>query len=377
MKKKIVYVAQSAGGVAQYLYMLLNNMQQEKYENILIISEDYKEQIERFKKIVNQIYIVPMIREISPKKDLKAILKIKKLLKQIKPDIVYLHSSKAGAIGRIALLFNKKVKILYNAHGWYFNAKIGEKKKKLFIIIEKILALKTNKIINISKNEYDSAIQYKIAKPRKMCIIENGIDFVEFQDVHKNRQKIRKKYHIEEDQTVIGVVGRLAEQKDPITSIKAFRLVHEQNQKTKFMFIGSGELEKKILEYARQNEIQNDMIITGWTKEVQKYIPALDIAILPSKWEGFGLVLIEYMACDKPIIASKVGGIANIIKDGENGYLIDIEDVETLANKINFLINNKEKQNYFIENNKKSRKKYDIKNVVNQHLKLIEENLNE
>ena len=104
-----------------------------------------------------------MIREINMKSDLKAIKEVRKIIKKEKPDIVYLHSSKAGAIGRIALMFSKKIKIFYNAHGWYFNAQISKKKKIVFRIIEKILAIKTDKIINISKSEYDSAIKYKIA----------------------------------------------------------------------------------------------------------------------------------------------------------------------------------------------------------------------
>ena len=134
-KKIIVHIAQSAGGVAEYLYMFLKNFKDDNYENILIVSEDYKNQIERFRPYVSNIYIVPMIREVKVKNDVKSIIKVRKILKQIKPDIVYMHSSKAGAIGRIALAFNFKARILYNAHGWYFNAQISDKKKKTFALI--------------------------------------------------------------------------------------------------------------------------------------------------------------------------------------------------------------------------------------------------
>ena len=104
------------------------------------------------------------------------------------------------------------------------------------------------------------------------------------------------------------------------------------------MFVGDGELKEKVIEYARQNNIENDIIITDWVSNVEKYIPAFDIAILPSKWEGFGLVLIEYMACDKPIIASNVGGIPNIITNNENGYLIEPTNIDQLAEKIEKLL---------------------------------------
>ena len=370
-KKKVVYIAQSAGGVAEYLYMFLKNWKDKNYENILIVSQDYKEQLERFKPYTSNIYIIPMIREVELKNDIKAIYKVRKILKQIKPDIVYLHSSKAGAIGRIALAFNFRTKIFYNAHGWYFNAQISDKKKKIFALIEKMLALKTNKIINISKSEYESALEYKIASERKMCVIENGIDFTKFKNNDKNREETRKKYNIKDNEILIGVVGRLSEQKDPMTMIRAFELVQKENKNTKLIYVGSGELEESVKKYAKEKEILDKVIITGWVNNVEKYIPAFDIAVLPSKWEGFGLVLIEYMACEKPIIASQVGGIKNIIRNEQNGFLVETNNYAMLACKIIETIKNKSINKKFINENKKVINKYGIENVIAKHLEIM------
>lgn len=306
-KKKIVHIAQSPGGVAQYLYMLLKNMDRTKYENILICSYDYKKEIERFENITDKIYFVDMVREIELKKDIKAVFELRKIIKDEKPDTVYMHSSKAGAVGRIALLFNKKINKVYNAHGWYFNAEIGKKKKMLFTIIEKVLAYNTNMIVNISDSEYKSALEKKIAKPKKMCVIDNGIDFKEFDGIEESRNKIRNMYHIKNDEVLIGVVGRVSEQKDPITFIKAAKIINEKYKNVRFMFVGSGNLENEVREYAKENNFIDKVIITGWVDNAKEYISAFDIAVLPSKWEGFGLAIIEYMACKKPIVATRVG----------------------------------------------------------------------
>ena len=370
-KKKIVYIAQSAGGVAEYLYMFLKNFKDNNFENILIVSEDYKIQIERFKQYTSKIYFVPMVRDINLKNDIISIFYLKKVLKKIKPDIVYLQSSKAGAIGRIALMLDFKTKIVYNAHGWYFNAKISEKKKKFYALAEKILAKKTYKIINISKNEYDTALQYRIAPKEKMCIIENGIDFSKFKNSENNRRKTREKYNIQDNEIVLGVVGRLSEQKDPITTIKAFNEINKKVNNVKLIFVGEGELKKQLKEYARINNLQDKIIITGWVSNVEKYIPAFDIALLPSKWEGFGLALIEYMACDKPIVATKVGGIQDIIKNEKNGYLVEVGNISQLVNTIEILIKDKEIVKKIIDENKKIRQKYDIKNVVKKHQEIF------
>lgn len=360
------------GGVLEYLYMFLKNFKSEDYENILIVSQDYEEKIDRFKEYVSEIHVIPMIRDIKIKEDIKSTIKVRKLLKQIKPDILYLHSSKAGAYGRIAMFFNRKTKILYNAHGWYFNANIGGKKKKAIILIEKILAIRANKIINISKSEYDSAIKYKIAPEKKMCIIENCIDFKKFAGCENYRSETRKKYNIKDNEVVIGVVGRLSEQKDPMTTIKAFNEVHKNIKNVRLMYVGSGDLESDVLQYAKENNIENLVTITGWVDDAEKYIPAFDIAVLPSKWEGFGLAILEYMACKKPIVASKVGGMLDIIKTEENGFLIDIENANELAKYIEKYITDGElykkvaeyNYNYSINN-------FNIDKLVEEHKKII------
>lgn len=285
-----------------------------------------------------------------------------------------MNSSMAGAVGRIALLFNAKIKTIYNAHGWYFNAKISDKKKKIYAIIEKILAFKTTKIINISKAEYDSAVQYKIAPEKKICLIENAIDFSKFQDCEQYRQKTRNDYHIKENELVIGVVGRLSEQKDPMTSLKTFELLCEKYENLRLMYVGAGDLEEEVKQYAIQKGLWDKVIITGWVKDVERYIPAFDIAILPSKWEGFGLVIVEYMACKKPIVASKIGGIADIVKSEQNGFLADVQNSEEFAQYIEKYIGDKELVISTVENNYHyAIENFDIKQLIQKHENLFEE----
>ena len=368
-KTKIIHIAQSAGGVAEYLYMFLSNENNNKYEHILILSKDYEQQKERFEKYSSHIEIVDIKRDIKLKDDIKSVFNIRKCIRKITPDIVYMHSSKAGALGRIAMTFNFKIKKIYNSHGWYFNAEISDKKKKLYTIIEKILAYKTDVIVNISKSEYESALEKKIAKKEKLVLIDNGIDFKKFENVDLYREHIRNNYNISNDCVVIGVVGRLTDQKDPMASISAFKIVKEKYENCKLMFVGSGELEKHVIDYAKEHNLEKDIIITGWVSNVEKYISAFDIAILPSKWEGFGLVIVEYMACKKPIVATKVGGIENIICDKEKGILIEKENYIQLKDSlIEIMETNIEDIRTRVEKNYNyARENYDISRVAKEH----------
>ena len=374
-KKTIVYISQPTyGGVIEYLYMFLKNIDKTKYNNILIISNEYIEKIERFEPYISKVYYLPMTREIKLKSVLSSIIKLKRILKKIKPDIVYMNSSMAGAVGRIALLFNTKVKTIYNAHGWYFNAKIGNKKKKMYALIEKVLALRTTTIINISQSEYNSALKYKIAPEKKMCLIENAIDFSKFENNEQYRNRTREKYGIKENEIVVGVVGRLSEQKDPMTSLKTFEILCKKYENLKLMYVGSGELEEEVKQYAIQKELIDKIIITGWVEDVEKYMSAFDIAILPSKWEGFGLVIVEYMACKKPIVASKIGGIPNIIQTKQNGYLAEIENAEEFAKKVEKYIKDKELVEKIVEYNYNyAKERFDIKKLIQEHEELFKE----
>lgn len=372
-EKVIVHIAQSAGGVKEYLYMLLKNMNP-KYINILILSEEYKKYQKEFEKVSQDIYYVPMTRDVSIVKDIKAIINVKKILKNIHPNIVYCHSSKAGAIGRIALLLNRKIKVIYNAHGWYFNAEIPKVKKKIFAFIERMLAKKTNIIINISESELESALNYKIAKKEKMLIIKNCIDFEKYKiDLKQARIISRKQYNIEDNEILIGTVGRIAEQKNPLLMYRAFKKINEKYPNTKLIYVGDGNLKEELLKNVQNDNLTDKVIITGWVEKTQNVIPAIDIAVLPSKWEGFGLVLIEYMLCDKAIVASATGGILDIIKDDENGLLFKNDNENSLYEKIELLIEKEEIGRKMIENNKSYRNIYEIEKLEKEHEKIFEE----
>ena len=370
-KKRIMHIAQSAGGVAEYIYTLLKCMNNEKYENILICSNEYKN-INKMTELNIEKYYVDMVRNIDIKKDFKAIRRIRQIVKKLKPDIIYLHSSKAGGLGRLAIS-KRKAKIIYNAHGWYFNAQISKKKRKIYTLIEKILAINTDKIINISKSEYESAINKKIANKNKMQIIDNAIDFEKFNNKEEDRIKIRAKYEISNDSVVIGIVGRLAEQKDPFTTLNVFKDLNQKYNNLYCMFIGDGELKEKVINYSIKEKINEKVIITNWTENVEKYLSAIDIAMLPSKWEGFGLAILEYIAAKKPIVASNVGGISNILENATFSKLIEIGDVKAYTNAIEEIINNYDEYRKKIEEEYESfKEKYSIQNFEKKHENLFD-----
>lgn len=163
--RTVMHVAQAPGGVERYLYTLLKYIDKSEYNNILVLSQNYD--IQKFKNLATKIEIVEMYREIGFLKEIKAVFNIRKLIKKYHPDVVYIHSSKAGVVARIANLGFKN-KCIYNAHGWAFNMKISKSKKKIYTLIEKMLSPLCTNIICISDYEKESAIKEGICRIDKL-----------------------------------------------------------------------------------------------------------------------------------------------------------------------------------------------------------------
>ncbi len=363
MRKKIIHICQSdIGGTTEYIYLLLKNLDKNKYENILICPSSGNIQ-KKISELGIKIYILEMIREISFFKDFKDILQIRKIIKKEKPNILFLHSSKAGALGRIVGIGIKNLKVIYNPHGWAFTMNCSEKKKRIYALIERFLSIFTYKIINISKDEYKKALERKIPE-EKMAIIENGINI----EKYKENKKIKFL-----DKYVIGFVGRLSEQKNPLFLIEIAKELLKKEKNFLFYIVGDGELKEKFIKKICENKLENYFFLRGWSEKVEEDIRNFDVALMVSKWEGFGLVVCEYMATLKPVIAVNVGGVKNIIENNINGIMINEYSDKKFAEKILEIKNDNSLKEKLVEKAYKDvKEKYSIENEVKRIEEVLE-----
>lgn len=368
-KIRILHIAQAAGGVDRYIRMLLKYLDKEKFENILVCSQDFRE--EDYKNLVDFFEQVKMDRAIGSN-DLKAIGEVRRLIKRYNPDIVYAHSSKAGAIARVADI-GLKNHCLYNPHGWAFNMRCSAKKKAMYTAIEKIAAPFCDKIICISDAEKQSALDKKICREDKLQVIFNGVDIEAYENGIHGTVK-RKDLNIPEDAFVVGMVGRISPQKAPDIFIKMAKHVKDKVSNAHFIIVGNGDQEAEIEKYAKDNDFLDSLHITGWVDNPMSYVELFDVACLLSRWEGFGLVLPEYMMARKPIVASRVDAIPNIICDGENGLLVEMDDVVGASTAVlKLYLNNNLKSKLIDEGLKTVYKKFDVQRMTRETEKLFEE----
>lgn len=270
---KLLHIAECAGGVDKYLSMLMPLLKEHNIHQYFICSQNYN--LKEYKMWNEDIFLTEINQSFNPSILWKKIKEIRKILKRIQPDIIYCHSSFAGGLGRIAAI-GFKCKVVYNPHGWAFN--IISVKSYIYLLIEKFLALITDKIVCISNAEKVSAINRHITSLKKLELIPNGIDITAVQNaIPKSRESLG----IPKDSYVIGMIGRLSPQKAPDIFIKAVNQIKKEIPNIYCIIVGDGELKPEIQQYAKQHSIP--LLITGWTNEAYSYLKIFDIALLLSR----------------------------------------------------------------------------------------------
>lgn len=326
-KIRVIHIAECIGGVDRYLRCLLKYSDREKIENIMILSQLYKK--EDYEGLADHVEIMHMthgmgVSVIKEAKELR--IKIKKYI----PDVVYAHSSIAGAITRMACI-GLDVKVVYNPHGWSFN--MESRKKNTFIVLEKLMANFCDAIICISEAEKVSALREKICREDKLHVIENGIDIEEYKETIATRNDLC----IPENAFVVGMVGRISKQKAPDIFVRMAAEINREVKDTYFIIVGDvveGEAKEKAYIEQLAKELGIKLMITGWVDNPLDFVKQFDVACLLSRWEGFGLAIPEYMLCEKPIVATRVDAIPYLIEDGENGLLVDMDDYKAAAEAV-------------------------------------------
>lgn len=368
-KIRILYVAQAAGGVDRYIRMLLKYLDKEKFENVLVCSQDYH--AEDYKGLVDSFEQIEMSRAIGGN-DLKAVVQVRKLIKKYDPDIVYAHSSKAGAIARVADI-GLENHCVYNPHGWAFNMRCSNKKRIVYTMIERMAAPFCDKIICISEAEKQSAIEKKICRDNKLQVIFNGVDIKAYECGEHGKVK-RADLNIPEEAFVVGMVGRISSQKAPDIFVKMAKLVKDEIPNAHFIIVGNGNQEAEIRKYAEDNDFSESLHITGWVDDPMSYVELFDVACLLSRWEGFGLALPEYMMAGKPIVASRVDAIPNIIRNEENGLLVNVDDADGASEAVlKLYLNNNLKRKLIDESLEIVHKKFDVQRMTRETERLFEE----
>jgi len=273
------------------------------------------------------------VQKINPYCDSVALWELICLMRQEKYDIVHTHNSKAGFIGRLAAKIAGVPIIVHTIHGFAFHEYERSPRRILFICLERFAAKFTDKLITISEPLRQWGLDLGIGKPERYVTIYSGIEIDKFQ-VKIDIEEKRRQFGIKSTDLVVGVVSKLWEGKGHKCILQAARNVITKVPNVKFMFVGEGYLREELEALTQQLGLNNHVIFSGFRTDLPELTSTFDIAILASFFEGLGRVLLEAMVLGKPVIATKVGGIVDVVDDGKTGILVPPNDSNALAGAI-------------------------------------------
>lgn len=306
------------------------------------------------------VIVEEMMREIDLKNDYTAYKKLKKIIKEFKPDIVHTHASKAGTLGRLAAVSCKVPVIVHTFHGHVFHSYFGKLKTTFYKNIERYLAKKSTAIIAISEIQKQELVNtHRICPAEKTHVIPLGFDLSRFHENPDQKRKLfREKYVLKDDEIVISIIGRLVPVKNHELFLESLKIVSEKtSRKLRALIIGDGESRSAIeskaselgIKYGSGEKNESFLIFTSWIKEIDVALAGSDIIVLTSFNEGTPVSLIEAQAAGKPIVSTNVGGIENVVIPGTTAFLAENNDPLKFAELVLRLTENDQLRNTMSE----------------------------
>jgi len=280
------------------------------------------------------VMVCPFLyRRISLWHDPLAFMWLLATLMRLRPQIVHTHTSKAGILGRWAAFLTRVPVICHTPHGHIFYGYFGPLKRAFFIWLERLTSRITDRIICLTEGEMADHLSFRIAPEHAFLVCPSGVDIESFKKKGNTRiaQGVRKKLGIPEEGLVVGTVGRHVKVKGHQVLLAAFRKMLEKRPNVLLCLLGDGPLKGDLERTAQEWEIMDRVRFIPWETDPRPVMSLYDIFVFPSLNEGMGRALVEAMAMAKPVIATRTGGIPDLVQEGVNGILVPPGDESSLA----------------------------------------------
>lgn len=332
-------------GPETYLLDLLNDIDPDNFNVIIACIIDPRNQRQLFLEELKKRNIHFEAIKIKNKFNIKDIFLISKMAKRYDIHLLHTHDSRSDVIGVLVSKI-KRIPIISFAHGW-LNWTSTLSKERLYAYLEALAVSMADGIV-VASRDMERDLLFRGIQEKKINYIPYGIDTRQF-NVNIIGEHIREEFNIPPDNPLIGTVGRFHPWKGHRYFLQAAKIVSEKYPEARFLIVGDvafdghRQYKQELLELIQTLNLRDKVILTGSRKDIPKIMKAMDLFVLPSLREPFGIVLLEAQACGKPVIATSVGGIPEAMKDGDTGILVDPGDSKGLADAILSLLGNRER----------------------------------
>ena len=343
MRIKVLLIAETVmDGVGKHVDDIIDFIDKERFE--LVVAHGSERMDHRFKAMqmkwaskIRFVEIPTLAREINYKRDYKAYRAIRKLIRDVKPDVVHCHSSKAGVVGRLAAKISRVKRVYYTPHAYAMqNPGNQTSKYLLYLNIERFLSkFATTYTINVSRGERQFAIEHKIGRPDQFKVIYNALG----PKKNNHPSKVTFEY-LPEKTFVVGCIARLFEQKNPTEFLEIAKEISKRREDVHFIWVGSGELLEESKVWCKEQGIENRVHFVGHQVNIWAYLEKFDVFLSTALYEGLPYTLLESMQAECPVLATNVIGNNEAVEHGYNGYLYPQGDIVDACTKLEIMLDN-------------------------------------
>ncbi|MDX6369089.1 MAG: hypothetical protein QOG93_591 [Gaiellaceae bacterium] len=331
------------GGPALHVAYLTEGLRQRGYDTVLVAGTLARgEDSMAFVAAARDVEIVQIDqlgREISPLRDLVATVRLARLIRKERPQILHTHTAKAGTVGRVAAILagsRRPPIIVHTFHGHVLRGYFGPLRSRFFRQLERWLATKTTALIAVSPQVRDDLVALGVAPKERFVVIRLGIELDErvAAESTNGRADNRRYLGIPGDRFAVGWIGRMTAVKRTDDILVAFKRLRDSGVDAVLCLVGDGPDRPELERRAHELGVIRDTVFLGYQEDVAPFYSAFDALILPSSNEGTPVSAIEALAAGRPVVATRVGGVPDVVRDGEDGFLVEAGDTDELADRL-------------------------------------------
>lgn len=340
-KIKVLFVITKSnwGGAQRYVYDLAAGLPQEQFEVAVALGGSGALIQKLQERNIRVIPILSLIRDVSAKSDVGAFFELWSIIRSEKPDVVHLNSAKASGLGALAARLAGVPKIIFTAHGWAFNEDRSLLSRSVIKLFSWVTVLLTHKTIAVSEAVKNDTQKWPFIDD-KVVTIKNGVTGTKFFEPEKARIHLfaRGNIRVPENAFVVGSIAELHNNKGLESAIEALAKLVVKNHSLYYFILGDGEEKERLNALVGQRGLQGRVFLLGFVDNASHYLSAFDAFILPSIKEGLPYVILEAGLAGLPVVASRVGGIPEVIEDGKTGLLVPARNPEAIAESVEKLV---------------------------------------
>jgi glycosyltransferase involved in cell wall biosynthesis len=329
------------GGPALHATLLTDRLDPDRYESVLVTGVEQAGEgnyLALHGRRSARIVVVPALgRALDLRRDVATLLELARLIRRVRPHIVHTHTAKAGAVGRLAAWLARVPVIVHTYHGHVLDGYFTAWKTRIFVAIERWLAKRSHCVLAVSENVRRELLARGIGTAEQLRVIPLGLELERFAAADSLRGHLRRELDVKPDTPLVGIVARLVPIKAHETFVAVAAILTRRTD-CHFVVVGDGERRSELEQLATRAGVDGRIHFLGWRADLERIYADLDVVVLTSRNEGSPVALIEAMAAGKPVVATSVGGVPDVVEHGVSGILVRAGDVEALASAVEGVI---------------------------------------